>query len=72
MQHIDLQVIEHALAWSLAGEVVWLCTVLGTFGSSPREPGSMLVARRDGGHIGSLSGGCVEEDFIERLQAGEF
>lgn len=72
MQHLDLQVIEHALAWSRAGETVWLCTVLATFGSSPREPGSLLAARCDGGHVGSLSGGCVEEDFLERLQGGEF
>jgi xanthine dehydrogenase accessory factor len=72
MRHLDLQVIEQALAWSRAGAPVWLCTVLATFGSSPREPGSLLVARRDGSHLGSLSGGCVEEDFLERLQAGEF
>lgn len=72
MQHLDLQVIEQALAWSRAGETVWLCTVLATFGSSPREPGSLLATRRDGGHVGSLSGGCVEEDLLERLQGGEF
>lgn len=72
MQHLDLQVIEQALAWARAGETVWLCTVLATFGSSPREPGSLLAARGDGRHIGSLSGGCVEEDFLERLQGGEF
>lgn len=72
MQHLDLQVIEQALAWSRAGEEVWLCTVLATFGSSPREPGSLLAARRDGSHVGSLSGGCVEEDFLERLQMGAF
>lgn len=72
MQHLDLQVVEQALDWSRSGETVWLCTVLATFGSSPREPGSLLVARGDGRHLGSLSGGCVEEDFIERLKAGEF
>lgn len=72
MQHLDLQVIEQAQAWSLEGEVVWLCTVLSTFGSSPREPGSLMAARHNGGHIGSLSGGCVEEDFLERLHQGEF
>lgn len=72
MQHLDLQVIEQALAWSRAGQRVWLCTVLATFGSSPREPGSLLVAREDGRCVGSLSGGCVEEDFLERLCAGEF
>lgn len=68
MQHLDLQVIEQSLTWLRAGETVWLCTVLATFGSSPREPGSLLAARRDGSHVGSLSGGCVEEDFLERLR----
>lgn len=72
MQHLDLKVIEQALEWARNGQTVWLCTVLATFGSSPREPGSLLVARADGQHVGSLSGGCVEEDFLERLQGGEF
>lgn len=72
MQHLDLQVVEQAQDWLNAGETVWFCTVLSTFGSSPREPGSIMVAKADGRHLGSLSGGCVEEDFLERLQAGEF
>lgn len=72
MQHLDLKVIESALKWACEGESFWLCTVLATFGSSPREPGSWLVARKDGRHVGSLSGGCVEEDFLERLRDGEF
>ncbi|HET8849443.1 MAG TPA: XdhC family protein [Marinobacter sp.] len=70
MQSLDSQVIEQALQWAGAGETIWLCTVLSTFGSSPREPGSMMVAKGDGAHRGSLSGGCVEEDFLERLVAG--
>ena len=72
MQHLDVQVIKQALEWSQAGHTVWLCTVLATFGSSPREPGSMMVARADGQHVGSLSGGCVEDDFLEQLQHGAF
>ncbi|MCK0768999.1 XdhC family protein [Chromohalobacter canadensis] len=72
MQHLDLQVIERALDWARDGETVWLCTVLATFGSSPREPGSLFVARGDGRHAGSLSGGCIEEDFLERLTRGAF
>lgn len=72
MQQLDLDVIEHAVEWSRAGETVWLCTVLATYGSSPRAPGSLLVARQDGRCAGSLSGGCVEEDFLARLKAGEF
>ncbi|GHB21455.1 XdhC family protein [Salinicola rhizosphaerae] len=72
MQHLDLQVLETALAWTNAGDTVWLCSVLATFGSSPREPGSMLVAKADGSHVGSLSGGCIEEDFLGRIAEGEF
>lgn len=72
MQYLDLQVIESALKWANQGLTVWLCTVLKTFGSSPREPGAMLAACKTGEYIGSLSGGCVEEDFIARLYAGEF
>lgn len=72
MRRLDLQVIDQALRWAKQGHPLWLCTVLATFGSSPREPGAMLVARQDGEHLGSLSGGCVEEDFLERLRQGEF
>ncbi len=32
----------------------------------------MLVAMASGEHRGSLSGGCVEEDFMERLCTGQF
>lgn len=72
MKHLDLQVIQRALAWLKEGQPVWLCTVLATFGSAPRGPGSMLVALTKGECCGSLSGGCVEEDFLERLAAGQF
>ncbi|SDL17205.1 xanthine dehydrogenase accessory factor [Modicisalibacter muralis] len=72
MQPLDNEVVESAARWSQAGEDVWLCTVLATYGSSPREPGALLAARRDGHCVGSLSGGCVEEDFLARLQAGDF
>ncbi len=72
MQHLDLQVISQARQWLEQGEPVWLCTVLSTYGSSPREPGALLVARSDGHFAGSLSGGCVEEDFLERVRQGQF
>jgi len=72
MQHMDLAVIEQALAWTREGKTVWLCTVLSSYGSSPREPGSWLVADKDGAYVGSLSGGCVEEDFLARLRDRQF
>ncbi|WP_447554559.1 XdhC family protein [Vreelandella sp. EE22] len=72
MQHLDLKVIEQALTWCEQGETIWLCTVLETFGSSPRAPGSWLVVNPRGEHVGSLSGGCVEENFLDRLENGAF
>ena len=72
MQPLDIQVVDQAIRWCDSGQDFWLCTVLSTFGSSPRAPGSWLVAQANGDHCGSLSGGCVEEDFLERLQEGEF
>ncbi|RMQ50455.1 hypothetical protein ALQ04_02901 [Pseudomonas cichorii] len=72
MNSLDLQVIQQASTWLEQGEGVWLCTVLSTFGSAPRGPGAMLVALAQGGFCGSLSGGCVEEDFLERLGRHEF
>jgi len=71
MQHLDLQVIDQALQWVADGHDVWFCTVLSTYGSAPRAPGALLVARADGAHAGSLSGGCVEEEFLASLAQGE-
>jgi xanthine dehydrogenase accessory factor len=72
MKNLDLQVIQQAYSWLEQGHGVWLCTVLATFGSAPRGPGSLLVALPSGAFCGSLSGGCVEEDFLQRLGRDEF
>lgn len=72
MKSLDLQVIQQALAWLQEGRSIWLCTVLSTYGSAPRGPGAMLVALPLGDSCGSLSGGCVEEDFLERIGRDEF
>jgi len=71
MQHLDLQVINQALKWVSEGHDIWFCTVLSTYGSAPRAPGALLAARADGAHVGSLSGGCVEEEFLACLAQGE-
>lgn len=72
MLDMDVRVLSRALDWARGGQTLWLCTVVSTYGSSPRAPGSMLIARDDGDYLGSLSGGCVEERFIEQLRAGAF
>ncbi len=64
-------VLGQLLNWLRRGDPVWLCTIVGTIGSSPRPPGSMLAVNQHGAIAGSLSGGCVEDDLIEKLCGGE-
>ncbi|WP_235937549.1 XdhC family protein [Marinobacter caseinilyticus] len=53
--------------WLVAGDRVWLCTILATWGASPRPAGSWLAVNHRGEWSGSVSGGCLEEDLITRL-----
>jgi xanthine dehydrogenase accessory factor len=62
----DQEVIQTAVQWLGQGHEVVLITVLKTWGSSPRPPGSLLIMRRDSKLSGSVSGGCVEEDLLQR------
>jgi xanthine dehydrogenase accessory factor len=71
MDSVDLQVLESALAWKKAGHTVTFFTVIETWGSSPRPPGAMLSIRGDGQIVGSVSGGCVEDDLIIRAKKSE-
>ena len=71
MESLDLRVLEDALAWREAGSGVTLVTVVETWGSAPRPPGALLAVRADGVVSGSVSGGCVEDDLIARIKAGE-
>jgi xanthine dehydrogenase accessory factor len=71
MQAIDHEVLRHALQW-LGDTRPWLCTIVRTLGSSPRPVGSVVVIGDDGRQVGSVSGGCVEDDLLERLRAGVF
>ncbi|MFP4559776.1 MAG: XdhC family protein [Thiohalorhabdus sp.] len=66
----DQAVIEAALGWLASGHRLFLVTVVATWGSSPRPPGSLLALREDGRMEGSVSGGCVEEDLRELALAG--
>ena len=65
----DQEVLQTAFEWLQQGHEVALVTVLKTWGSSPRPAGSLLVMRRDGVLAGSVSGGCVEEDLVQRYVA---
>ncbi|MBY8933966.1 XdhC family protein [Pseudomonas fluorescens] len=67
MESIDLLVLRTARDWLAAGERVLLATVARTWGSSPRPTGSMMALRDDGRVVGSVSGGCIEDDLIHRF-----
>ena len=68
MDSVDLQVLKSAVDWLKAGHGVVLATVVETWGSAPRPPGALLAIRDDGQVSGSVSGGCVEDDLIDRIR----
>lgn len=71
MNAMDLDVLQHAHDWVTAGHTVHLVTVVQTWGSSPRQAGAMLVVREDGHLVGSVSGGCIEDDLIRKAKHNE-
>ena len=66
MDNIDVMVLKALKGWRSAGEHALLATVVRTWGSSPRPVGSMMALREDGRAVGSVSGGCIEDDLIAR------
>lgn len=71
MQSTDITVLRQARDWLADGHTVWLASVLKTYGSSPRQPGAMCAIRDDGLLIGSVSGGCIEDDLKDKALAGQ-
>ena len=71
MNSLDIDVIRTALDWQSRGHRVVMGTVVRTWGSAPRPPGSLMVIRDDGQVAGSVSGGCIEDDLIGRVARGE-
>ncbi|RKF49888.1 XdhC family protein [Paraburkholderia fungorum] len=68
MDSVDLEVIRSCARWLENGHRALLVTVVKTWGSSPRPEGAMLAVRDDGIVVGSVSGGCIEDDLIERVR----
>src|SRR5580765_8844949 len=66
MDSVDLEVLKRSADWVDEGRRVLLVTVVKTWGSSPRPEGAMLAVRDDGHVVGSVSGGCIEDDIVER------
>ncbi|HXZ06499.1 MAG TPA: XdhC family protein [Paraburkholderia sp.] len=68
MDSVDLEVLKSSARWLELGHRVLLVTVVKTWGSSPRPEGAMLAVRDDGLVVGSVSGGCIEDDLIDRVR----
>jgi xanthine dehydrogenase accessory factor len=69
MNSTDLSVLQSAVSWLKSGHPVAIATIAQTWGSAPRPVGSWLAIREDGQVAGSVSGGCVEDDLIRRVQS---
>jgi xanthine dehydrogenase accessory factor len=68
MNSLDWDVLTKARDWLIDGHKVYLFTVIQTWGSSPRVPGSTMAMRNDGHLVGSVSGGCIEDDLVDKVK----
>jgi xanthine dehydrogenase accessory factor len=71
MHNTEFEVLSKTLHWLEQGKQVILITVVKTWGTAPRPVGALLAVREDGIFVGSVSGGCVEEEIAQRVRAGE-
>src|SRR5499426_3563929 len=71
MDSVDLQVLRSARDWVKDGRRVVMATVIHTWGSAPRPIGALTAIRDDGMVVGSVSGGCIEDDMIDQVRAGQ-
>src|SRR4051812_18904952 len=69
MDSVDIEVLRTAEAWRKSGRRVALGTIVKTWGSAPRPVGAMVAIRDDGQVVGSVSGGCVEDDLIDKVKS---
>ena len=71
MDSVDIEVLRSAEAWRKAGHRATFGTIVRTWGSAPRPVGALVAIRDDGQVVGSVSGGCVEDDLVEKVRAGK-
>lgn len=66
MENLDVMVLRALRDWRGQGQRALLATVVRTWGSSPRPVGSIMAMAEGGAVVGSVSGGCIEDDLIDR------
>ena len=67
MDNLDVMVLRSLRDWRKSGHRALLATVVRTWGSSPRPVGSIMALCDSGSVVGSVSGGCIEDDLIDRF-----
>ena len=70
MDNTDLNILRQISQWRASGHRVVLGTITRTWGSAPRPPGSAVAIRDDGLVAGSVSGGCIEDDLVDKARQG--
>ena len=71
MENLDVTVLRALRDWRQSGRRALLATVVRTWGSSPRPVGSIMAWADGGAVVGSVSGGCIEDDLIARASHPE-
>jgi xanthine dehydrogenase accessory factor len=69
MDSVDIEVLRSCEGWRKSGRKATLGTIVKTWGSAPRPVGALVAIRDDGLISGSVSGGCVEDDLVEKVRA---
>jgi xanthine dehydrogenase accessory factor len=70
MDNVDLSVLKRIAEWRDTGHRVVMGTIVRTWGSAPRPIGSVVAIRGDGQVAGSVSGGCIEDDLVDKVRHG--
>ena len=65
-ENLDVVVLRTLQTWRAKGLHAVLVTVVRTWGSSPRPVGSIMALCETGAVVGSVSGGCIEDDLIHQ------
>ena len=67
MENLDVMVLRTLRDWRASSKRALLATVVRTWGSSPRPVGSIMALCETGAVVGSVSGGCIEDDLIDQF-----
>ncbi len=68
LKNPDSEVFHTAATWLKQDNEVILVTVVQTWGNAPRPVGSLAAITTDGQIVGSVSGGCVEDDLVTNIR----